>query len=161
MAKRNEGTSFRELQESNEPSIDFLLLADRAEAINGKLYTMGAAWDRLRVADFKAANMISIAVGILVPWGACNRQHNLTVELRDSDRNPLELRMEGQFNTGRPPNLLPATTQKVVLAFPMIPVIVPREGIYYFTASINGVEYKTTSFTAESGKPAMPAGAAP
>jgi len=27
--------------------LDFLILADRAEAVNGKLYLLGGAWDRL------------------------------------------------------------------------------------------------------------------
>ena len=31
--------------------IDFMLLADKAEVLGGKLYMMGGAWDRLTIND--------------------------------------------------------------------------------------------------------------
>ena len=31
--------------------IDFLLLADKAEILNGKLYMMGGAWDRIHLKE--------------------------------------------------------------------------------------------------------------
>lgn len=145
MPQRNAGKSFRE---SHEPTVDFLLLADRAEAVNGKLYTMGAAWDRLTIPNFEAANLISLAVGVLVPWAACNIEHSLAIDLLDSDRNQLGLHIEATFTAGRPPEATPATAQRVLLAFPVVPITVPRQGVYSIAAAVNGAERKLTSFTA-------------
>lgn len=146
MQRRNASTSYSESQDASEPTVDFLLLADRAEAINGKLYMMGAAWDRLTVPSFEAANLISLAVGILVPWVACNMQHNLAIDLLDSDRNAMGLHVEATFTAGRPPEATPATAQRVFMAFPVVPITLPRPGVYSIAASINGVEQKLTTF---------------
>jgi hypothetical protein len=69
----------------SKPTIDFLITADRAEAINGKLYLMGGAWDRLWVGDFTKPQSVSFAVGIVVPWNSTNEEHALTVRLVDQD----------------------------------------------------------------------------
>jgi hypothetical protein len=61
--------------------------------------------------------------------------------------------VEGTFTTGRPPEVRPATSQHVVMGFPMLPIKVPQEGVYFVVGSINGVECKTTEFTAVAGKP--------
>ena len=52
--------------------IDFLLLADRAEVLNGKLYLMGGAWDRRQIRDIDSPVSLTIVVGVLVPWNLTN-----------------------------------------------------------------------------------------
>ena len=37
-----------------EPSVDFAILADAAQAIAGKLFLLGGGWDTLRVGGFPA-----------------------------------------------------------------------------------------------------------
>ena len=51
--------------------IDFLILANHAEMVNGLLYMVGVGWDR------RSANpntpFFSIAAGFLIPWNLTNR----------------------------------------------------------------------------------------
>ncbi len=47
----------------------------RAEAVNGKLYMMGGAWDGIYLRSMADPASFSIAVGIVVPWHATNVEH--------------------------------------------------------------------------------------
>jgi hypothetical protein len=137
--------------------IDFLLVADRAEVVNGKLYTMGAAWDRIGVADFSKAMPLSVAVGVLVPWTATNQPHTLTLTLRDADGVPVEFRVEANFVTGRPP-FLNGEVQRVLLAIPTASVVLPGPGNYVLAAAVDGAEMKVVRFGATAAQqPAPPA----
>ena len=47
--------------------VGILLLADSAEALNGKLYTLGAGWNMLRFPELPAPWCLSRAPGLDVP----------------------------------------------------------------------------------------------
>ncbi len=131
----------------NKLSIDFLLLADRAEAINGKLYVMGGAWEQTQVPDLTQPIPISFAVGILVPWNATNEKHTLVITIEDVDGHPLDFRLEVGFSAGRHPLAVPGVSQRVILAMPVVPIAVPGYGEYVVAAHLNGVRSKQVSFT--------------
>ena len=54
-----------------------MLLADAAEAVNGKLYILGGGW------ALRDARPIPIAIALLieVPWTEANIQHQLQIDL--------------------------------------------------------------------------------
>jgi hypothetical protein len=133
--------------------VDFLLLADRAEAINGKLYMLGGAWDRIGVGDFGQPLGISIALGVLVPWTQTNMSHTVALTIRDADGQPLDFRIEASFVTGRPP-FLSGETQRVLLAIPAASVLLPGPGGYVLVAEVDGVESKIVRFSAAPAQPA-------
>ena len=135
--------------------VDFLMRADRAEVVNGKLYALGAAWDRIGVSDFAKPTPLSIAVGVLVPWTATNQPHVLTLSLRDADGQPIDFRIEANFVTGRPP-FLNGEVQRVLLAIPATSVVLPGPGNYVLAAAIDGAEMKVTRFGASAAQPAPP-----
>jgi len=95
-----------------------LLLADYAEAVNGKLYVMGGGWSITR----PEPGPMAIAVKIEVPWVDANRTHTLRLALIDADGTavlgpdgkPFEVR--GDFEVGRPPGLKEGTPLDFVLA---------------------------------------------
>lgn len=89
------------------PEIDFLILADRAEGINGKLYMMGGGWQEIRVPDFAQPLTFSLAVGVLVPWNATNEEHSLEIRIESQDGTPLPPPISVKLNVGRPPGALP------------------------------------------------------
>ena len=130
----------------DQPDVDFLILADRAESIGGKLYMMGGVWDQIGVIDFSKPVLFSIALGILIPWNATNIDHKLHVHLLDEDGNQL-FGVEGGFKTGRPPQLAPGSAQHSVLALNISPVL-PATGTYRVEATINEAATRTTSFYA-------------
>lgn len=134
----------------DKPSLDFLILADRAEAVGGKLYMMGGAWENIYVQDLSQPSLISIAVGILVPWEAANQQHKIRIVIEDSDGHEIGFTAEAGFAVGRPPWAAVDEIQRVVIAIPTIPVTFQKLGVYILRAEINGEHVKRVRFRALS-----------
>jgi Family of unknown function (DUF6941) len=126
-----------ELDDLNRPSVDFLILADRAEVLNGKLYMMGGGWDRLNVGDFGKQQTIGIAVGLQIPWHATNQQHQLNVRIESIDNIELFTAQLG-FTPGRPPVLRAAEAQRVIFAFAAA-LTLPGPGTFTVKAIVNDV----------------------
>ena len=87
-----------------------ILLADYAEALNGKLYVMGGGWSVTNPEPLPMA----LALKVEVPWDQSNRPHQLSIRLVDADgqaveqdspegRHPIE--MGADFEVGRPPGV--------------------------------------------------------
>ena len=130
----------------DRPGVDFLILADRAEAINGKLYMMGGSWDQIGVVDFTKPITFTIALGILIPWNATNVDHKLQVHLLDEDGNKL-FSVDGGFKAGRPPQLPQGAAQHNVLAI-AVGAVLGGPGTFTVEATINEDASHTTSFYA-------------
>ena len=62
-----------------------LLLADAAEAANGKVSALGAGWSVIG----SPTGPMSLIIFIDVPWDQTNQQHKLSIELRDADGQPV------------------------------------------------------------------------
>jgi Family of unknown function (DUF6941) len=101
---------------NDRPEIDFLILADRAEGINGKLYMMGGGWQEIRVRDFAQPLAFSIAVGVLVPWNATNEQLSLEVRIESDDGQTIPPSIPIGLNVGRPPNSVPGQEFRSMIA---------------------------------------------
>ena len=98
------------------PEIDFLILADRAEAVNGKLYMMGGGWDRLTILDFAQPVGINLAIGVLVPWNDTNEPLPLTIWIEDQDFNKITPELTAMVSVGRPPNAVKGQTFRAIIA---------------------------------------------
>jgi hypothetical protein len=136
------------------PALDFLILADYAEAVNGKLYLMGGGWDRLRIPDFSQPHRLSLAVGVLVPWNATNQQHNLNLRVEGED-GQLLLEIALPILAGRPPTLRSGESQRLVFAING-PLQLPGPGTFAIRALLNGEEARRTVFHAEAAPPPSP-----
>lgn len=97
------------------------MLADWAEAINGKLYIQGGAWSRVPAAG--GPIRCALAIKVAVPWNEANTQHKLRIRLVNADgqailvgddNRPVEI--ETAFEVGRPAGLPPGTDLDVTLA---------------------------------------------
>jgi hypothetical protein len=140
-----------------------LLLADAAQAVNGKLYVLGGGWS-LTGPDPSA---MALAVKIEVPWDRANLKHRWLLELLDEDGNAVEmpsaaaggavqpLRIEGEFEAGRPPGLKPGTPLDVALALNFAPLPLAAGGRYVWRLSIGGFDDDWQ--VAFSTRPAAPA----
>ncbi len=129
------------------PTIDFLILADHAEAINGKIYLMGGGWDVRAVRDFAQPVPLTLALAVLVPWTATNQRHHLRLRVEDADGRQLA-EVKGEFVAGRPPHLTAGTTQRIPLAFQHIPVLLGGPGVYAIIAALDDQDQKRTTFSA-------------
>jgi hypothetical protein len=97
-------------------NIGFLLLCDRAEALNGKLYTLGGGWNTLRFGELPATFPFSIGLAIDVPWDATNQRHELRIHVEGPDGERLGDPFEVEFEAGRPPGAIPGQDQRMVIA---------------------------------------------
>ena len=122
----------------SEPSIDFVLLADRAEAINGKLYVMGGGWDRLWLTEFPKAFVASIAIGVIVPWSATHTDHRLCVLVVTADETEIA-NAQVTFAAGASPQMKRGESQRILVAFTMSPTF-PGPGTYKVKALIDDDE---------------------
>jgi hypothetical protein len=96
--------------------IDYMVLAEHAEVVGGKLYLMGGGWDTMHVPDAPANVRVMVAAGIRVDWDETNAQIPIGIRVDDDDAQEI-FRLDGQMNVGRPPNLLPGTSQLSQMTF--------------------------------------------
>jgi uncharacterized protein DUF6941 len=120
-----------------------MMLADAAQAAEGKLYILGGGWSVTGPTPSPSA----IALLIQVPWDRTNLEHSFRFDLVDSDGNAVELEtdagveepvtFEGSFEVGRPPGVKPGTSIDVPLAINVGPLPLPPGGRYEWRLSIN------------------------
>ncbi len=116
------------------PEVDYLLVADRAEVVNGKLYLMGGSWDRIQPQQFPHRMMLGIALGVRIPFAYTDDQHTVAIELLHNDTRMIGF--EAKLATGRPPGMA-GMDMLVPMAF-NIPIAIPDEGQVTLKAVIDG-----------------------
>lgn len=118
-----------------------VMLADWAEAINGKLYIQGGGWSRVPASSGPLRCALAIMIG--VPWNDANTKHQLVIRLVDADGAPVPapdgrpVQIDAAFEVGRPPGIAPGSPLDVTLApnFIGLPLSVGR---YRFTLEVDG-----------------------
>ncbi len=115
------------------PEVDYLLVADRAEVVNGKLYLMGGSWDRIQPPQFPHRMMLGIALGVRIPFAFTDAQHTVAIELMHDDTRMIGF--EAKLSTGRPPGMA-GMDMLVPMAF-NIPIAIPGEGQVTLRAAID------------------------
>jgi hypothetical protein len=131
--------------ELEQPEIDFLILADRAEAVNGKLYLMGGGFDRLSVIDFRQPIPFSVSIGVLVPWNDANTPQTLHLWIETEDGAKIT-EFQAVLNVGRPPLAITGQSFRAIFAIQNLWQI-PQPGTYVVKANI-GDSQKSTRFYA-------------
>ncbi len=116
------------------PDFDFVILADRAEAINGKLYMMGGGWESVGLRRPGDAAAFTIAVGIGVPWLATNVEHKLDLRLEDADGQTLTA-LGVSFTAGRPATVPQGVSQRLIFALP-VQLAFPAAGAYVIACTL-------------------------
>jgi hypothetical protein len=125
-----------------------LILADAAQAVEGKLYVLGGGWS----VTGPQPTPMAIALKIDVPWDQTNTRHNWRLELLDADGEPVRLandeaaegsdgepvRIEQEFEMGRPPGVKPGTSLDHVVAINIPPLPLPTGGQFLWELTIDG-----------------------
>lgn len=124
---------------------EWIILADYAEVVNGKLYLMGGGWDRLTVTSgFPMSRQCGVAVSFRVPWALTNQTHRFEIEIADDDGKTL-VRADGHFEVGRPAGILPGQAQR--FQFSMNGAVqFERPGGYVIIARAEDQELERTGF---------------
>jgi hypothetical protein len=127
--------------------IEFLIIADAVEAVNGKLYMMGGAWDRWASRTYPSPIRLGIALGLLVPWDETNERHRVRLSVIDADGKPVVPDIDGEIEVGRPPGMTPGSTQRALLTinagFPL-----PKSGRYEVSVAVPAGAEKKVAFDA-------------
>jgi hypothetical protein len=128
--------------------LDFMLVADRAEAVNGKLYLLGGGWDRITLAQFPGQANFDVALGVVVGYTETNERHEFSLTLQDDDNQVVLGPVSGQFELGRPPGLKPAQAQRFIVAV-RGPFPLPEPGCYHWVVALDGRQAGRTTFWAD------------
>jgi hypothetical protein len=132
----------------DEIALDYLMVADGAQAVGGKLYILGGGWTHLFLPAFpgRAPHPFAVAVGITIPWNKTNTKFRFALELHDADGNLLdeEATPRAEFEQGRPPGLRPGTPQRIVFAVPIFAEF-PEPGRYSFHVMLDEREIGSTA----------------
>lgn len=120
-----------------------LLLADAAQAAEGKLFVLGGGWS----ITGPEPSPMALAIKIEVPWDQANQQHQCRLELLDSDGQPVVVEgpdgeqpifIEAGFEVGRPVGVKPGTPIDLPLAINIPPFPLQPGGRYEWRLSIDG-----------------------
>jgi hypothetical protein len=143
-----------------------MMLADAAQAIEGKLYILGGGWTVTGPDPSPSA----IALQIRVPWDLANTRHTMRLELLDTDGNPVTMEspvgkqplvLENEFEVGRPPGVKPGSPLELALAINLGPIPLAPGKRYEWRLHIGGEthEFWTLPFSTREAPAAPPEGA--
>lgn len=116
---------------------EFLILADGAEAVSGKIYILGGGVERHVAGTFPAALQADVACSVLVGWGEANRTFAVTLKIVDEDAK-VAAALEFTMESGRPPGAKPGQDLRTLLAV-RGPFPIPHPGGYKVAMELNGV----------------------
>lgn len=132
-------------------SIEFLMLSDHAEVVNGKLYMMGGGYDRRYISDIKAPLTLRTVVSVLVPWNLTNQTHSVKLRLETEDGTMLGQEVQGNLTVGRSVQAISGQLFRV-MAVINFTLTLPQLGGYRVTAILDNGESKATTFYAVSAE---------
>jgi hypothetical protein len=137
-----------------------MLLADAAQAVDGKLYVIGGGWSITGPAPSPSA----IAMKVEVPWDQANTKHTFDLSLVDADGNPVivttpqgeqAIQIGGEFEVGRPAGLIPGTPIDVTMAINLGPLPLAAASRFTWRLTIDN-ESREDWHVAFSTRPAAP-----
>lgn len=134
-----------------------VLLADWAEAINGKLYIQGGGWSRVTPpVRMPGTNLglisCALAIRFTVGWDETNIRHDVGVRLLDADGHAVSpvpgqppVEVKTQLEVGRPPGVTHGSDldASMALSFHGLPL---APGRYAFVLEIDGEPIKGATF---------------
>lgn len=118
-----------------------ILLCDAAQAIDGKLYLLGAGWNTI------GPNPAPFAIALLldVSWDEANRSHHFDLRLLDADAQPiftpgsdLPVTVGGDFEVGRPAGVREGSELRMPFAISFAPMALPAGQRFVWELSIDG-----------------------
>jgi hypothetical protein len=115
---------------------EFLMLAERAEAANGKIFIHGGAVERHFAAGFPTALNVDIAASFLIGWPEANRGHTLRIEILAGDGTTV-IAVDAQIGAGRPPGAALGQDIRHLMALKG-PFPIPGAGSYTLQATADG-----------------------
>lgn len=131
-------------------TIDYLIVANYAEVVNGMLYLMGGNFsDVIRPVmepDSTVINSFCAAISISIPWDSPNQLHSLTIRLENRDDTKVISEVKATFSVSKPPNMTQDIEQHAVGVI-RFNAIFPSPGNYEVIAVVdNGGDARSWKF---------------
>ncbi|MGD0115091.1 MAG: hypothetical protein ABSC13_03695 [Dehalococcoidia bacterium] len=135
--------------------VEWLILADYAEIVGGKLYLMGGGWDVLTVnTGFPLTRPLGLAAAFSVPWNETNERQNVEIDIQTEDGQSVG-KVRGEFEVGRPAGIKQGQDQRFQLAA-TVPLNLPAPGTYVIVAKVGGEEQARVPFNVVGGPMLQP-----
>lgn len=115
--------------------VEFLMLADAAQVVGGKLFLLGGGWTIWRAPSYPTRAQFSIAAGFRIDWDETDVPHPMEMQIHAPDGKQI-LRAEGRVQAGRPQGVIEGASQLVMLAV-SAPVTFEATGPYELTLTMN------------------------
>lgn len=126
--------------EEIKPTVDFALLADAVQVVQGKLYVLGGGWDTLFVTDFPARYpTLGLGLRVRVPWSWTDQVLVIGVDLQDEDGGrvlPTPPVAQG-VKVARPQGIPEGSDVGVARSFTFNNLSFPGPGAYSFVVLLN------------------------
>lgn len=133
--------------------IDYLILADWAEVINGKIYVQGGGWTTINAYEpLPVTRGIAIAVSPRVEWNETNVPHDLVIRILREEGQAELAKIEARFEVGRRAGLPMGASQPHPLAV-NLPLTFEHAGEYEVRVAIDGEEAATLAFRIDEKAP--------
>ena len=114
--------------------VEFVMLADAAQVVGGKLYLLGGAWNVYRATAFPTQAPIALVASILVDRTEAGSRHAVRLTVADEAGIPIIPALDWNLEVSRPEDVDPATPQRSLLAV-NTGIQLPRAGRYTFTVT--------------------------
>lgn len=138
-------------------SVEFIMLADHAEVMNGKLYMMGGGYDRRFINDINSPVTLVVVVSVSVPWNLTNQPHTVKIRVETED-GAVVVESQGDLTVGRSAEAIPGQLFRVMSVINFTAQL-PQFGGYQVIAALSGGESRSINFYAVSSDAAFkPAG---
>ena len=128
-------------------TLEFVMLSDHAEVVNGKLYMMGGGYDRRYISNIKDSVTLRAVVSVLVPWNMTNQTHLVKLRIETEDGATLGQEVQGNLNVGRSVEAISGQMFRV-MAVINFTLTLPQLGAYRVIATLDSGESKATTFYA-------------
>ncbi len=121
--------------------VEFAMLADSAQASEGKVYLLGGGIDKIFAKAFPAAHPhMALILKLKLDSSECEREHALEIELWDADGNPVGAKLSAKFEAAREDLGRPSYA---LLVLNIVGQTFKAAGDYAFKVLVNGQLLKT------------------
>ncbi len=124
---------------SGSTTIDYLIVANHAEVVNGLLYLSGGGFTDVYQPATEVSSSIThfcAALSIRIPKDTAHQRHMFTVRLENQAGTETLGSSEASFSVNKPPDA--EDIEQHVVAVTQFNVIFPSPGFYRVVATANG-----------------------
>ncbi len=122
--------------------VEYMVLADAADALNDRHYILGGGISVIAAPQFPATHpRLAVALKIEIPWQATSQEHQLELDILDADGHSiLQQPFDARFEAGRPPGMRPGDTQSLVTVLNFMNLLIQNPGSYRVVCRLDGSE---------------------